>query len=107
MVCSTAQSPSDVWNSGFAWRWVLRQAKVLRLVFAEGMKLNLLGLAMGLSGSLIVARLARNQFFGVEETDWVTYAIVAAVLIATAGLAAYLPVRAVLATDPIETLRHD
>ena len=82
-------------------------AEVLRLVFAEGMKLSLTGLILGLAGAFSLTRLIGSQLFGVTATDWVTYAIVSLVLVSAASLASYLPIRRVLTIDPMMTLRHE
>ena len=61
--------------------------QVLRLVLTEGMMLALAGLALGLVGACFVGRAMRSMLYGVGTVDRWAFALVAAALLTSAGLA--------------------
>lgn len=67
----------------------------------------LLGIAAGIGGALALTRLLAHLLFGVNFADLPTYAAGTAILAATALLAAALPLRRALRTDPASTLRAE
>jgi predicted permease len=79
---------------------------VLRLVVGQGLRLTLLGVAIGLAGALGVTRLVRGQLLGVSPTDPATFVAVALLLGAVALLASYLPAQRAARLDPLVALRH-
>jgi ABC-type antimicrobial peptide transport system permease subunit len=76
------------------------------LVFQGGLRLTLIGLAIGLAGTFVAARVMSSMLFGVGTHDPLTIAVVAAVLSAVAGLACVLPAWRITKLDPMEALRH-
>ncbi len=78
---------------------------VLRLVTRQGMKLTLVGMAIGLAASLALTRLMKSLLFGVSATDPVTFVVVALLLIAVALLACWIPARRAAKVDPMVALR--
>jgi putative ABC transport system permease protein len=78
---------------------------VLRLVIGEGMKLALIGAALGLGGALGLTRLLKTLLFGVSATDPLTFIVIAAVLIIVALLACWIPARRAARMDPLVSLR--
>jgi putative ABC transport system permease protein len=81
--------------------------QVLAQVMREGVTLALLGIGIGLLGALAAARAISTFLFGVGASDPLTFAAVAAILLATACLASYVPSRRALHVDPITALRGD
>jgi putative ABC transport system permease protein len=80
---------------------------VLKLVISQGMKLTILGLAMGLVAALLAARAMKSLLFGIGVSDLVTFAVIALLLVFTALLACYLPARRAMKVDPVVALRHE
>jgi hypothetical protein len=80
---------------------------VLVLVMAQGMKLVLFGLVIGIPASLAVARLLSSMLVGVTTNDALTIAVVTALLVGVTLLACYLPARRATRVDPLETLRYE
>ena len=83
-----------------------RSVDVLRLVVRLALKLALLGTAVGALLALGVSRLLIRFLYNVKPTDPLTYAAVAATLLAVALLAAFLPARRATQIDPLTALRY-
>jgi predicted permease len=80
-------------------------ADVLKLVVGQGMKLVVIGVALGLAMSFTLTRLVASLLFEVSATDPVTFAAIASLLMAVAALACYLPARRAAKVDPMVALR--
>jgi putative ABC transport system permease protein len=85
-----------------------RQTNVLWLVLRQGLKLALIGVAIGLGSALVMTRfLLTNLLFGVDPTDPLTITAVAMLLAVVATLACWLPAHRATRIQPIEALRLD
>jgi putative ABC transport system permease protein len=80
---------------------------VLSLVGKLGLKLTLIGVAIGVGLAIGLTRLIAGFLVGVRPTDPVTYAVVAVVLVGVALLACYIPARRASRVDPIVALRYE
>ena len=80
---------------------------VLRLILAQGAKLALLGLAIGIFAALLLTRLMASLLYNVSATDPVTFAAVAILLTTVAMLACYIPARHAMRVDPMVALRYE
>ena len=81
------------------------QGGVLRFVLGQGMRLTLLGIAIGVVGALVATRAIRTMLFGVGTTDPMTYGVVIAALASVALLACWIPARRASRVDPLVALR--
>jgi predicted permease len=84
-----------------------QQSKVLFQILGEGLKLALIGAAIGLGAAFGLTRLMTSLLYGVSPTDPLTFAAVAVLLVAVALAACYVPARRAAAVDPMIALRHD
>jgi putative ABC transport system permease protein len=81
-------------------------SSIVRLVFQRVGVLIGAGLALGLAGSLWAARFVEALLFRLEARDPLTFAGAAAVLVAAAALAAWMPARRAARLDPVTVLRE-
>jgi putative ABC transport system permease protein len=80
---------------------------VLGLVVRQGLRLALIGAAAGAIGALALTRLIRGLLFGVSSFDPVTFAAMAAMLIAVTLLACLIPAARAIRVDPLVALRYE
>ena len=72
--------------------------------FYVGMTVTVIGLAMGLAGSIVASRAMASVLFGVEALDGVAFIAPSAVVLVVAAASCYLPGRRAAAVDPAEVL---
>ena len=84
-----------------------RPGQVIAPVIREGLMLALGGLAVGLAGAFIAARVLSRFLFGIGASDPVTFAGVSILLFAVALMASYIPSRRAMRVDPIVALRTE
>jgi predicted permease len=84
-----------------------RPRDVLAMVLGQGLCPVLIGTVIGIAGSLAVTRAMQSLLFEVTPTDPLTFAAVAALLIAVALLASYIPARRATKVDPMVALRYE
>jgi putative ABC transport system permease protein len=84
-----------------------RGGDVLKLVITHGMKLAVLGIAIGLLGAWGLTRFMGQLLVGVQATDLLTFAVVSGCLFIAALLACYLPARRATKVDPLVALRYE
>jgi predicted permease len=84
-----------------------RPSDVLGLVGRLGLKLTLIGVAIGAAMALGLTRLIAGFLFGVKPGDPSTYIAVAVGLVGVALLACYVPARRASKVDPVIALRYE
>ncbi len=82
-------------------------ARVVRQVVTDAVRPLLAGLIVGLLGAAFATRVIATFLFQTTPTDPTTFAVVALIMAATAGLAAWLPARRAAGVDPIAALRAE
>ena len=82
-----------------------QRTDVLTLVLRNGMGLALLGCALGIISSLALTHWMKSLLFATSPSDPVTFAAVAALLVAVALAACYVPARRAMRADVVGLLR--
>jgi putative ABC transport system permease protein len=80
---------------------------VFRMILGHGGRLALAGIATGLAAALGLAGLIRSLLIGITPSDPLTFAGVAALLLAVALLACWIPARRATRVDPMVALRYE
>jgi predicted permease len=83
---------------------------ILRMVVGGGLRLALIGIAIGVIATLILGRILSSfshLLYGVQPWDPLTLIAVSLVLIGATLLACYLPARRAAGVDPMIALRHE
>ena len=80
-------------------------AAVMGMVLREGTVQALIGLAIGLSGGVLLMRTFRSMLFGIEPADPMTLSVVGLGLLTTAIAACVLPARKAMRIDPVNAVR--
>ena len=80
---------------------------IFRLVVGQGMRLVLVGIALGFLASLGLTRLLATLLFGTSANDPITFGAVAILLVGVAMAACYLPARRATRVDPLIALRYE
>jgi predicted permease len=80
---------------------------VLQMVLAQGLKITLIGVGIGVAAAFGFTRLITTLIYGVGAADPLTFAAVAILLSAVAAFACYIPARRAMRVDPIVALRYE
>jgi putative ABC transport system permease protein len=83
------------------------RAAVLRLVIGQGLRLTLIGVAIGIAGAFGLTRFLSSLLYGVKPSDPLTFTAVLLLLAVAAMLASYIPARRATKVDPMEALRYE
>jgi predicted permease len=84
-----------------------KREHVMRKMLMDGMWPAVLGLVVGLAASLEVGRLMRDLLYEIKPLDPLVFAAVAAVLLAVAAFACFIPARRASRLDPMQALRTE
>ena len=67
----------------------------------------MIGVAIGIAGSLVLTRAIQSLLFGVRATDPLTFAAMILFLISAALVACHIPARRATKVDPMVVLRYE
>jgi putative ABC transport system permease protein len=84
-----------------------QRSDVLKMTIGSGLRLVLVGAAIGLVAALVLTRVMSSLLFGVSPTDPLTFISISIVLIGVAVLASYVPALRATRVDPIFALRYE
>ncbi len=84
-----------------------KRGDVLNLVLGQGLRLALVGVAVGAAGALALTRLISGLLFGVSAFDPMTFAAMAVLLIAVTAAACIIPGLRATKVDPLVALRYE
>jgi putative ABC transport system permease protein len=80
---------------------------VIAAVGRQGLRLTLLGLAIGFVGALAFTRILKSLLYQVAPTDLTTFITVAILVLCVAIVATWGPARRAAQVDPMEALRYE
>jgi len=80
---------------------------ILRIVLQQGVRSAAAGVALGILAGLALTRLLTSLLYGVTSSDWLTFSMVALLLLAVALLACFIPARRAMRVDPMVALRYE
>ena len=80
---------------------------VRRMVVLQGLRLCLVGLAIGVVAALGLTRLLSSQLFGVSTADPPTYVALAALILLVSALGSFIPALRATRVDPMIALRAE
>jgi len=81
--------------------------EILRLVLIHGLRLTLVGVAIGLAASFALTRYLGTLLLGVTSTDLLTFSSVAILLCLVSLVACFIPARRAMRLDPMVALRYE
>jgi putative ABC transport system permease protein len=83
------------------------ERSLLRLILDRGVRLTLIGIAIGVAGAIALTRLMAAILFGVGARDPMTMVSVGVILAGVAIMASYIPARRATRVDPVVALRYE
>ena len=81
--------------------------QILALIIRQGMLLTLIGVVIGIAGSLVLTKVISGLLYGITPTDAPTFIGTALLFIAVAFVATYIPARRATTIDPTVALRFE
>jgi ABC-type antimicrobial peptide transport system permease subunit len=81
-------------------------ARVQRMVVAQGTRVVLIGVVVGVAVAAAATRALEGMLFGVDPADAATFSAMSGAMILLGLLASYLPARRASSVDPLESLRE-
>jgi predicted permease len=82
-----------------------RPVELLVVVIRQGVAWTVVGLFLGVIGSVALSRYLQGVLFGITPADPATFTVVSAMVLIAAILAAFIPARRITRVDPLVALR--
>ena len=83
------------------------RGSVLSMVVAQGMRLVLIGVGIGMAAAYGLTRFLASFLVGVKPRDPIVFVVVPVVLVLVALFAAWIPARRISRIDPADALRWE
>ena len=80
---------------------------ILKLTIRQGIMAAIWGVVAGLVLGIVLTRLIASVLYGVSASDWLTFAVIALLLLLIAIVASYIPARRAMQVDPVIALRNE
>ena len=80
---------------------------VLKMIVGYGMRIVIVGMAIGVAGALALSRVVASLLYGVKATDGMTFVATSFLLALVALVACYVPARRAMRVAPIVALRYE
>ncbi len=77
------------------------------MVVGQGMRLAVVGVALGVFGALLATRLMASLLFGVSTTDPLTFVATATILLVVTAVASFIPARRAANLSPVKALHYE
>ena len=84
-----------------------RSRDVISMVLRQGLRTVLIGVVVGIAGTLALTRTIQSLLFDVKATDPLTFVAMILLVISVALLACYIPARRAAKVDPMVALRYE
>ena len=81
--------------------------QLLGWIVGQGLRLTLVGIAVGSFFAFALSRMLANQLFGIRAFDPLTFIVMAVVLLLVSFVASYVPARRATKVDPLEACRYE
>jgi predicted permease len=81
--------------------------EVIGMVVGQGLRMTVIGLAIGAAGALAVTKFMASMLFGVRPSDPLVFATVAVVLASVACIASFIPSARAVRIRPANALRYE
>jgi len=83
------------------------RVEVLMMILGDGAVTAMIGVTIGVAGSLLVTRAMQSLLFGVSSADPITFIAVTVLLMFVTLVACWVPARKATSVDPLVALRYE
>ena len=83
------------------------RSDVSRMVVGQGMRLAVMGVALGVLGALVATRLMTSLLFGVSTSDPTTFIATATILLVVTAVASFIPAHRAASLNPVKALHYE
>src|SRR6185437_8494391 len=104
MAYSVAQRTAEI---GIRLALGAQRGDVMKMIIGDGLKLVLIGVALGIGGAFALTRLLARFLYGVVPNDPATFVAVPVILAVVALVACWIPARRAMRIDPMVALRYE